>query len=55
MYHLDKALKTRKVPVDNITEFLSQQKDDYHPAHHPIAAIEMLRQCVIYKLDNLEK
>ena len=51
----DKAIKTRKVPVENITEFLANRTDDYHPAHHPIASMEMLRQCVVYKLDNLEK
>ena len=52
---IDKAIQSRKVPVENITEFLFQQKDDYHPAHHPIASMEILRQCVVYKLENLEK
>ena len=55
LFFTDTTLKNRKVPVENITEFLANRTDDYHPAHHPIAAIQMLRQCVVYKLDNLEK
>ena len=51
----DKAIKSRKVPVENITEFLANRNDDYHPAHHPIAAMTLLRQCVVYKLENLAK
>ena len=50
-----KAIKSRKVPVENITEFLANRNDDYHPAHHPIAAMTLLRQCVVYKLENLAK